>query len=313
MKFLLYLIILGILVQCKDFLLVGDRTNSHENFKFLSNPPSEFIWPISHGIEVISDRITSVFGESRWDHFHNGLDIASYLEPVRAIANANLLYSRYASDDPFREEWGSGDTIWLNHGGGFYSSYFHLHQGRLPLPFEIQKGDIIGRTGNSGHSSGAHLHFILARDFGRVLVNPLKYLPAIEDSTPPTIANLFVHVGDRYTNINPGDTIQLSSTFPFTIGVLDSGVRKTQRWGVQTIQIKLNGKIIKESRFNEIVFNGETWMNDDGLNFHQLFLKDRYLVGELSLPSGEHTIEVIASDFYGNTAYRSFTFYVNRI
>lgn len=313
MKYLYFLLYLGILTQCKDFFNRNETTNPYDLLEDFQAKPHQVQWPISDKDGKLSERITSVFGESRWDHFHNGIDIASYQEPVYSIADGYLLYTRYASDDPFREEWGSGDTVWILHGKGYYSSYFHLSPTRVPLSQEIQKGQMIGKTGNTGHSSGAHLHFILMKDYGKTIINPLQILPPIQDPTPPMITNLYVHVGDRYTNINSGDTIQLSKAFPFTVGIVDSGVRSSQRWGVQAVQFKLNGKIIKESRFHEIRFNGISWLNDDGLTFQELFLKDRYFIGELSLPSGEHTIEVIAADFHGNTAYRSYTFYVNRL
>lgn len=263
--------------------------------------------------DKISERITSVFGESRWDHFHNGLDISSYLEPVRSIGSGRLLYSRYATDDPFREEWGSGDTVWIDHSGGIYSAYYHLNPGRKELTPDIEEGQIIGTTGNTGHSSGGHLHFVLTEEYGKKIVNPLDYLPKTIDENPPRIGGLSVHVGSGYTNINSGDNINLSDTFPFSVSITDSGVRKSQRWGVQAVQFTLNGKVVQESRFDSIRFVNGTWLNDDGVSFPELFYKDRYLVGNLSLPSGEHTIQVVATDYHGNTAVKSFTFYVNRI
>lgn len=255
-----------------------------------------------------------MFGESRWDHFHNGLDIASFNEPARAIGPGKILYFRYASDDPFREEWGSGDTVWVDHGEGVYSAYYHLHPIRKKfLRLDVETGDELGTTGNTGHSSGGHLHFVLAKEFGRKIVNPLFHLPPIQDETPPLIGGLSVHIGDRYTNINSGDTIQLSAKFPFSVQILDSGVRKSQRWGVQAVQISLNGQVIQESKFDSIRYEGGNWVNDDNRGFFELFWKDRYLVGELSLPSGEHEIRVVATDFFGNMAVKSFVFYVTRI
>jgi hypothetical protein len=294
--------ILLIIIFSKDFFHFWDAQTKEKR---------KFDWPII--TENISDRITSVFGESRWDHFHNGLDIASYYESARAIGEGKLLYSRYASDDPFREEWGSGDTVWVDHGKGTYSAYYHLNPGRKNLTQTITKGQELGITGNTGHSSGGHLHFVLTMDYGKKIVNPLLFLPKTTDEMPPLIGGLSVHVGDRYSNINTGDTINLSDSFPFSVYIQDSGVRKSQRWGVQAVQFSLNGKVVKESRFDSIRFIDGSWLNDDGVSFPELFFKDRYLVGNLSLPSGEHTIEVIATDFHGNTAIKSFTFYVSRI
>lgn len=302
MKYFFILILFCILNFGKDFL----------NSIYATEPVNQwkFEWPIR--TDMLSERITSVFGESRWDHFHNGVDIASYHEPARAMGDGQLLYSRYSSDDPFREEWGSGDTVWIDHGKGAYAAYYHLNPGRKKLTEKIQKGQEIGVTGNTGHSSGGHLHFVLSLDYGKKIVNPFHYLPKIEDETPPSIGGLSVHVGEGYSNINSGDTINLSDAFLFSVQVTDSGVRKSQRWGVQSIQCFLNGKLIQESRFDSIEFIKGKWVNDDRISFPELFFKDRYLVGNLALPSGEQTIQIVAKDFHGNSAVKTFVFYVNR-
>jgi hypothetical protein len=301
MKSFATLTLIIFLVACKEFF---PNLHSQEKKQWNLN------WPIH--TDQISDRISSVFGESRWDHFHNGLDIASYLEKVHSIGDGKLLYYRYAEDDPFQEEWGSGDTVWIDHGKGAYSAYYHLHPVRKNLDLVVKQGQEIGITGNSGHSSGGHLHFVLSLDYGKRIVNPLLFLPKIIDETPPLIGGLSVHIGERFSNINSGDSIQLSDTFPFSVSILDSGVRKSQRFGVQFVQFSLNGKIIQKSHFDSIQFIANDWKNEDGISFNHLFWKDRYLVGNLSLPSGEHTIEVVATDFHGNSAVKSFTFYVTR-
>ncbi len=307
-----WIVIRGLTLVClvgwiffKDFL-------GNPHFAQVSSVKAfQFEWPIL--TDRMSERITSTFAESRWDHFHNGLDISSFQEPVRAMGDGRLLYSRYESDDPFREEWGSGNTVWLDHGSGVYSAYYHLHPGRVRQGPEVRKGQLIGRSGNSGHSGGAHLHFLIAKDYGSSIVNPLRYLPPIQDTIPPWIGNLVVFVGERFSFIQSGDTIRLSGAFPFAVEVQDSGVRTSQRWGVESIQFLLNGRVYKESKFRSIRFRNGEWVNEDGLTFAELFYRDKYLIGNLSLPSGEHTIEIVAIDFHGNSARKSFTFYVDRI
>lgn len=302
MKYFVFLILLVVWNFGKDFL---------ETWAADAKKHWDFDWPIA--TEHLSERVTSVFGESRWDHFHNGVDIASFSENARSMGEGRILYTRYSSDDPFRQEWGSGETVWVDHGKGAYSAYYHLQPGRKRVLDRVAKGQEIGVTGNTGHSSGGHLHFVLTMDHGKKIVNPLHYLPKIQDTTPPTIGGLSVHVGDRYTNINSGDSINLSDKFPFSVQIVDSGVRASQRWGVPYVRFSWNGKVIQESRFDSIQFRQGKWVNDDGVSFPELFFRDRYLIGELSLPAGEHNFEVIATDYHGNTAVKNFTFYVNRI
>lgn len=274
----------------------------------------EFSWPIY--ADNIRIRLTSLFGESREDHFHNGVDISSDNEPVRSIGDGVLLYSRYASDNPFGNEWGSGNCVWIAHPEGFISGYLHLKDGReenLLNKEDIHKGEVIGKSGNTGHSSGSHLHFILGKENGAKLINPLPYLPFMEDTKPPQMGQLIISVDDKFTYVNDGDNINISRAFPVSISIIDGIDKVGLRRGIQKAIYKFNGKKLKEAKFNQISLRGNVWVNEDGYSFDDLYYKGNYFLGELSFVSGENTIEVEATDFNGNTTKKIFAFNVNRI
>lgn len=282
------------------------------HFPILATP--DFAWPIY--AENLRIRLTSLFGESREDHFHNGVDISSENEPVRSIGDGVLLYSRYASDDPFANEWGSGNCIWIAHANGFISGYFHLKDGREENLFtkeDIHKGEVIGKSGNTGHSSGSHLHFILAKENGAKIINPLPYLPFMEDTKPPQIGQLIINVDDKFTYVNSGDNINISRAFPISISIIDGIDKVGLRRGIQKAIYKFNGKKIKEAKFNQISLKGNVWVNEDGYSFDELYYKGNYFIGELSFVSGENVVEVEATDFNGNSTKKIFAFNVNRI
>ena len=65
---------------------------------FAQDTKPNFQWPIKD--LDLAPLITSTFGESRKDHFHNGLDISSVLQPVHSLSDGYVLYSRYAEDNP---------------------------------------------------------------------------------------------------------------------------------------------------------------------------------------------------------------------
>ncbi len=273
-----------------------------------------FIWPLKS--EKISSKLSSLFGESRMDHFHNGVDLVSVNEEVRSIADGKIVFSRYSEDSPFDSEYGTGNCVWISHPKGIMSAYYHLKEARVDFSKSgnlVKQGEVVGYTGNTGHSSGAHLHFVVASDNGAKLINPLLILPEIEDHTIPEIGGLTLSVGENYTNINDGDNINVSKNFPLTVTIFDKGEKSGQRRGVQYIGFKFNGVKIKESKFNEISLKNGKWTNDDHLSFDDLFFNGNYYVGDLALKSGENTIEVNVSDFHGNKNTKSFSFYVNRI
>ncbi|MEM7180754.1 MAG: M23 family metallopeptidase [Spirochaetota bacterium] len=274
----------------------------------------QFIWPIRTA--NLERKLSSVFGESRRDHFHNGLDISSVNEAVLAMESGMVLYSHYKEDDPYQDDMGPGNSVWLYHGAGYLSAYYHLGNrrvDRIKTKLQVAKGDKIAITGNTGHSGGAHLHFLVAAQFGKEIVNPIKTLPPVVDSKPPRIGALVLQVDNSFTYINDGDNINISRAFPLSVTVNDAGEQPGQRRGIYRIRFTYNGKILKESRFGYISLENGEWKNEDGLRFSELFHENRYFLGELDLQAGNHTIRVDAADYNGNSATKTFHFHVNRI
>lgn len=298
----------------KKFLLIIIWTTFHLSIEAENNKVLNYLIPVK--TDQLENKITSTFGESRGDHFHNGLDISSVNEPVLAMADGKVLYSRYTEDHPFEDELGTGNSVWLDHGSGNFTAYYHLKDGRISKllkPDGIKAGDKIGITGNSGHSSGAHLHFVVLRKHGLEILDPMKFFSPIPDSSAPEISSLLVHVNGKFTNINDGDNINLSKEFPFTISIVDAGEKKSQRRGISRVQYFLNGEALRSADFSALQYSASEWKNPDGFSFTNLYYKDQYLIGNLNLKSGENTIKVVAWDFRGNVNERSFAFYVSRI
>ncbi|UOG34441.1 M23 family metallopeptidase [Leptospira noguchii] len=298
----------------KRFLLIIVWTAFHLSMEAENNKVLIYLVPVK--TDQLENKITSTFGESRGDHFHNGLDISSANEPVLAMADGKVLYSRYAEDHPFEDELGTGNSVWLDHGSGNFTAYYHLKDSRISKllkPDGIKAGDKIGVTGNSGHSSGAHLHFVVLRKYGLEILDPMKFLSPIQDNSAPEISSLLIHVNGKFTNINDGDNINLSKEFPFTISIVDAGEKKSQRRGITRVQYFLNGEVLRSADFSALQYSNSEWKNPDGFSFTNLYYKDQYLIGNLNLKSGENTIKVVAWDFKGNVNERSFTFYVSRL
>lgn len=109
-------------------------------------------------------RIHPLFGRPE---FHTGLDIATgYGSPVTA-ARAGLV--RFVG-----WESGYGRIIVLDHGGGLETTYSHLSAALVSPGQTVERGQEIGRIGNSGWSTGPHLFFEVRRN--GVPVDPARYL-----------------------------------------------------------------------------------------------------------------------------------------
>jgi len=76
--------------------------------------------------------------------------------------------------------WGYGKNIIINHGFGYKTRYAHLSAFKVKVGQQVNRGQIIGLVGNTGKSTGAHLHYEVEKD--GVKVNPMSYF--FNDLTP---------------------------------------------------------------------------------------------------------------------------------
>ena len=134
----------------------------------LSEIPS--IWPIRGGI----GHFTALFGMNRdpftgAPHMHTGIDLSTYRQgdPIVATADGQVAYIGY-------EPSGFGNYIIIRHQHGFYTRYAHMLSFRVETGQQIKQGETIGYIGNTGRSTGPHLHYEI--HIGSDVVNPLKYL-----------------------------------------------------------------------------------------------------------------------------------------
>jgi murein DD-endopeptidase MepM/ murein hydrolase activator NlpD len=99
--------------------------------------------------------------------FHRGLDISARRgTPVFAPADGVVVFAG--------RNGGLGKTLKISHGFGFTTVYGHLHEFEVELGAEIRRGDLIGTVGNTGRSTGSHLHYEVHRD--GAAKNPLYYI-----------------------------------------------------------------------------------------------------------------------------------------
>ncbi len=98
----------------------------------------------------------------------------AYGEPVYAVADGTVcgVVDRFADQSPptasgsERLEYPAGNSVTLDMGGGLYAMFAHLQPGSIKVKRgqKVKRGDEIGRVGNSGNSTGPHLHFHVTSD-----------------------------------------------------------------------------------------------------------------------------------------------------
>lgn len=99
---------------------------------------------------------------------HSGIDLAGNEgEAVYASDAGVIVYAGW-------NDYGYGNMIMIDHGNGFQTLYAHLSALNVGCGQSVGQGEVIGAIGNTGRSSGAHLHFEI---MAGTKVNPWSYLP----------------------------------------------------------------------------------------------------------------------------------------
>jgi len=155
--------------------------------------------------------LSGTFGEFRSSHFHYGLDVTTNKKPgynVYSIDSGSIVRIKVSTS-------GYGKVLYISHPNGLTSIYAHLKefspkiqeyikaQQYLNESYSVQKffnngemkvnkGDLIGYTGNTGGSSGPHLHFEIRNTKSQNPINPLSFNYKYDDSNRPIIKSLYV-------------------------------------------------------------------------------------------------------------------------
>jgi murein DD-endopeptidase MepM/ murein hydrolase activator NlpD len=134
-----------------------------ERVRLLGSTPS--IMPVkgwfSHGYGWRKDPFT---GKRQ---FHRGIDIVTDAgKPI--LATADGIISRAVRVPDY------GKTVDISHGFGYVTRYGHMSEILVRPGQRVRRGDVIGRVGSTGRSTGPHVHYEVFRDGRRV--NPWKYL-----------------------------------------------------------------------------------------------------------------------------------------
>ena len=129
----------------------------------------DWIWPVP-GFSYISCYFGWDYDFGRW---HKGIDVGDW-----GIWGSNV-YATKGGTVIIAEDWyipgySYGKYVTVDHGGGYTSTYAHLNTVDVYVGQVIEKGDVVGTVGNTGFSTGPHLHFEIRID-GEA-VDPFGYV-----------------------------------------------------------------------------------------------------------------------------------------
>ena len=142
----------------------------------------------SNFVEPVNGKRTGIFGSVRIMNGqprnpHNGEDIGAPMGADVAASNDGVV--RLTVDHVF-----SGKGVFVDHGLGFYTMYFHLSDVLVKDGDLVTAGQIIGKVGATGRATGPHLHWGVKLNGARVNPYSLLDLPFKNGVTPPTAATV---------------------------------------------------------------------------------------------------------------------------
>ena len=173
-KKLSYLVVIPVCIICiMAFAPAGvmNKKFVSSNTSFLHIKPSPpKLFPVKNGTK---GDITATFGRKqqhpklKHNRVHNGIDIKAVIgTPVIATANGTVVKATYKGN------W--GNLIIVAHGDGYETWYAHLSGFNTKENLVVKAGDVIGYAGNTGLSTGPHLHYEVKLNGEHV--NPMNYI-----------------------------------------------------------------------------------------------------------------------------------------
>jgi len=241
--------------------------------------------------------LSGSFAELRSNHFHSGLDLKTNgKQGVKVYAAASGYVSRIKIS-----RYGYGKALYITHPNGYTSVYAHLQKFAPKIEsyvkakqyeketFEIElfpspkaliisPDEMVAFSGNTGGSSGPHLHFEI-RDKSQRPINPMLFGMDIKDTTRPEIYDLFA-----YPLSNDSHVEYKTSKIPIRLQKLADGNYKTDpiaafgqigfgivsndrqdyasnKNGLNSISTYFNGEILLSVDFKRFSFNETKHLN----------------------------------------------------
>lgn len=301
--------------------------------------------------------LAGTFGELRSNHFHSGIDIKTQQrEGLKAYAIGEGTVTRIKVS-----LWGYGKVIYIAHPNGYTSVYGHLQKFSPKIEeyintiqykkqsFEVEvfpdfgeltveKGELIAYTGNTGGSSGPHLHFEIRSSVSEKPTNPLLYGYKIKDHTVPILSNLFVYPLSKDGQVNQSanklelkfskqndgtflaEKVNATGAIGFGINSFDRQDLAANQNGLYQVQQIVNGKVYTDYDLESFSFNETRYINTliDYEHFgrhHQRIQKmfrtsrntmsiynEVYNNGEIEVSEGlSYNVEILMKDIENNT------------
>jgi hypothetical protein len=299
--------------------------------------------------------LSGTFGEPRSTHFHLGIDIKTQGKEgweVKSIAPGHISRLRVSLG-------GYGKTVYIDHPDQTSSVYAHLKKfapkieayiksiqyeketytlQQFPKKEEINiaAGEVIGYSGNTGSSSGPHLHFEIRDTKSQKPLNPLLFNLPVNDGQRPQIQKLFLFYPQNNTTLTHSEPVPLQKVNDSTyhtpminsFGKMGLGLQMFDRQnlsysknGIYIAEVEVNGKKIVQFKFDQLDYSDskKLFINIDYPKYKEnknkiqklffqnhkplTFMKSMNAEGLFNVELGKsYQVKVVIEDYSGNSS-----------
>ena len=163
----------SLILVARTKMLIHSQNGKNQltQYDFVNKPReknfSKIVMPLNSGISITSPYGIRTHPIFRATKFHNGIDLVANYENVYSVLDGIVTETGWDNN-------GGGNYIKVNHFNRFETAYLHLSEIYYRVGEFIKAGFIIAKSGNSGNSTGPHLHFSV-KEFGQN-INPTHFL-----------------------------------------------------------------------------------------------------------------------------------------
>ena len=313
-----------------------------------------FILPVD-----IDPVLVANFGELRNNHFHGGIDLKTeHVTGKNLLAIADGYVSRIKL-----EPAGYGMILFITHPQyGIIAGYAHMlalspridsvlfdyqmqvktnHIDYADIPpklLPVKQGDIVGLSGNSGASTGPHLHFEIRDLITGDGLNPLAYFPQLTEHAAPTIFSIIATPIGTASTVNGqhqplriaavrksngrfviAGTLRVQGAIGFSVSSIDRFTGSPHTFGIYTTALYLDGALMHRHSMDDIPYTDTRFLNAfvdyprkmrTGVFYEKTYIEpgnqlNIYAHGTnqgiiITKDSERHTAAITATDIYGN-------------
>jgi len=232
------------------------------------------------------------FAEIRSNHFHSGLDLrTNEREGLQVFASGDGYVSRVKISPV-----GYGKAIYITHPEGYTTVYGHLQKFSPKLDslirlqhfakesydldwypkegqIKISRGEVIALSGNSGSSSGPHVHFEVRENGTDLCLDPISFGLPVLDTLAPALDSFIAWSGRAASELSQSFLPEIASftkgngsskeqplliekgNLELAVRVIDRYVKGSGECGVQSIRVKVDGKLLYSMEIQSVNFN----------------------------------------------------------